>query len=79
LVAQVSQEMIAIQAEDHYVRVHTDSGSELVPMRFAEAVEELALAFACIDPGGRPPKRSNRCDGAAAGARHGWRSVFRRR
>lgn len=42
--AQVSQEMIAIQAEDHYVRVHTDSGSELVPMRFAEAVEELALA-----------------------------------
>jgi len=36
--------LIAIEAEDHYVRVHTDAGSELVSMRFAEAVEELALA-----------------------------------
>ena len=36
--------LIAIEAEDHYVRVHTDAGSELVAMRFAEAVEELAQA-----------------------------------
>jgi len=36
--------LIAIEAEDHYVRVHTDAGSELVGMRFSEAVEELALA-----------------------------------
>ena len=36
--------LIALEAEDHYVRVHTDAGSELVAMRFAEAVEELALA-----------------------------------
>lgn len=36
--------LIAIEAEDHYVRVHTDSGSELVSMRFSEAVEELAQA-----------------------------------
>ena len=36
--------LIALEAEDHYVRVHTDAGSELVSMRFAEAVEELALA-----------------------------------
>ncbi len=36
--------LVAIEAEDHYVRVHTDAGSELVPMRFSEAVEELALA-----------------------------------
>jgi hypothetical protein len=36
--------LIAIEAEDHYVRVHTDAGSELVPMRFSEAVDELARA-----------------------------------
>jgi hypothetical protein len=36
--------LIALEAEDHYVRVHTDAGSELVSMRFSEAIEELALA-----------------------------------
>lgn len=36
--------LIAVEAEDHYVRVHTDAGSELVPMRFAEAVAELDRA-----------------------------------
>lgn len=35
--------LIALEAEDHYVRVHTDAGSELVSMRFAQAVDELAL------------------------------------
>lgn len=37
--------LIAIEAEDHYVRVHTDAGSELVSMRFSEALEELARAY----------------------------------
>ena len=37
--------LIAIEAEDHYVRVHTSSGSELIPMRFADAVQELAQAY----------------------------------
>ena len=36
--------LIAIEAEDHYVRVHTDAGSELLAMRFADAVGELAQA-----------------------------------
>ena len=36
--------LIAIEAEDHYVRVHTDAGTELVTMRFSQAVEELSLA-----------------------------------
>ena len=36
--------LIAVEAEDHYVRVHTDAGSELVLMRFSEAIEELAQA-----------------------------------
>jgi len=36
--------LIAIEAEDHYVRVHTDAGSELVAMRFSEALEALARA-----------------------------------
>jgi len=37
--------LIAIEAEDHYVRVHTDTGSELVQMRFSEALEELSRAY----------------------------------
>jgi DNA-binding LytR/AlgR family response regulator len=36
--------LIAIEAEDHYVRVHTEAGSELLSMRFSAAVEELARA-----------------------------------
>lgn len=39
-----SARIVAIEAEDHYVRVHTDAGSELVGMRFSEAVDELAQA-----------------------------------
>ena len=36
--------LIAVEAEDHYVRVHTDAGSELVGLRFADALQELARA-----------------------------------
>ena len=36
--------LLALEAEDHYVRVHTDAGAELVAMRFSEALDELALA-----------------------------------
>lgn len=36
--------LIALEAEDHYVRAHTDAGSELVSMRFSEALDELAQA-----------------------------------
>jgi hypothetical protein len=34
-------ELLAISAEDHYVRVHTEAGSQLVLMRFADAVAEV--------------------------------------
>lgn len=34
-------ELLALAAEDHYVRVITDAGEELVLMRLADAVEEL--------------------------------------
>jgi DNA-binding LytR/AlgR family response regulator len=34
--------LIAIEAEDHYVRIHTDHGSELLTMRFSDALQELA-------------------------------------
>lgn len=37
--------LIAIEAEDHYVRVHTDAGSELLTMRFSDALDELARAY----------------------------------
>lgn len=36
--------LIAIEAHDHYLKVHTDAGPELVTLRFADALEELALA-----------------------------------
>lgn len=36
--------LIAIEAHDHYLRVHTDTGPELLTLRFADALEELAPA-----------------------------------
>jgi DNA-binding LytR/AlgR family response regulator len=36
-----SAELYAARAEDHYVRVHTSAGSDLVLMRFADALKEL--------------------------------------
>lgn len=36
--------LIAIEAHDHYLRVHTDAGSELITLRFAQALDELARA-----------------------------------
>lgn len=36
--------LIAVEAEDHYLRVHTDVGEELVTAKFAEALAELAGA-----------------------------------
>ena len=34
--------LIAVEAHDHYLRVHTDAGMELVALRFADALAELA-------------------------------------
>lgn len=31
----------AVQSEDHYLRIHTDRGSDLILMRFADALDEL--------------------------------------
>ena len=36
--------LIAVEAEDHYLRVHTDAGDELITARFGDAMEELAKA-----------------------------------
>jgi DNA-binding LytR/AlgR family response regulator len=33
--------LIAVQSEDHYLRVHTTSGSDLILMRFSDALDEL--------------------------------------
>ena len=33
--------LIAVEAEDHYLRVHTDRGSDLILMRLSDALEEL--------------------------------------
>ena len=40
LPARLGREVLALQAEDHYVRVHTALGSDLLLMRFADAVAE---------------------------------------
>jgi len=36
--------LIAVEAEDHYLRVHTDAGEELITARFGDALAELAQA-----------------------------------
>lgn len=36
--------LIAVEAEDHYLRVHTDAGEELIAARFGDALAELAGA-----------------------------------
>lgn len=36
--------LIAVEAHDHYLRVHTDAGTELVTGRMADAMDELAQA-----------------------------------
>ncbi|WP_269715554.1 LytTR family DNA-binding domain-containing protein [Caulobacter sp. NIBR2454] len=34
--------LYAVEAEDHYLRLHTDRGQDLILMRLSDAVEELA-------------------------------------
>lgn len=36
--------LIAVEAEDHYLRVHTDAGDELITARFGDAMADLAAA-----------------------------------
>jgi len=36
--------LLAVEAEDHYLRVHTDAGDELITARFGDALAELAAA-----------------------------------
>ncbi|MGH7028425.1 LytTR family DNA-binding domain-containing protein [Brevundimonas sp.] len=36
--------LIAIEAYDHYLKVHTDAGEELITLRFDDALEDLAGA-----------------------------------
>ena len=41
LPARIGRNVLALQAEDHYVRVHTDMGSALVLARLSDAIESL--------------------------------------
>lgn len=36
--------LIAIEAHDHYLKVHTDAGEEMITLRFADALDDLAQA-----------------------------------
>ena len=51
--------LIAVEAEDHYLRVHTDAGQELITARFGDALKELDAA---------PGFRTHRSWWVAAGA-----------
>lgn len=36
--------LIAVEAHDHYLKVHTDQGTEMITLRFADALSELSEA-----------------------------------
>lgn len=36
--------LIAVEAHDHYLKVHTDGGEEMITLRFADALKELSRA-----------------------------------
>jgi hypothetical protein len=42
--SHLSGELLALEMEDHYLRVHTDGGGDLLLMRLRDAVAELAGA-----------------------------------
>jgi hypothetical protein len=44
---RLGQNILALQAEDHYVRVFTDRGDTLIRYRFSEAVREMRSQPAC--------------------------------
>lgn len=39
-----SARLIAVEAHDHYLKVHTDAGEELIALRFADALDQLSRA-----------------------------------
>lgn len=39
-----SARLIAVEAHDHYLKVHTDAGVELITLRFSDALQELSGA-----------------------------------
>ncbi|MDG2243728.1 MAG: LytTR family DNA-binding domain-containing protein [Rhodospirillaceae bacterium] len=42
---ELGQNILALEAQEHYVRVYTDKGDSLVLYRFGDAVQEVALSF----------------------------------
>jgi hypothetical protein len=69
LPARLGGEVLALQGEDHYVRVHTALGSELLLMRMGDAIAEL---------GGLPGERVHRSWWVAREAVKGVRPTGRR-
>lgn len=57
--------LLALEAEDHYLRVHTDAGSDLVLLRMVDAIAELD---------GLPGARTHRSWWVARGAVTGFAS-----
>ena len=42
--AHLGKGLLAVTSEDHYLRIHTDLGSDLILMRIGDAIAELAVA-----------------------------------
>jgi hypothetical protein len=40
----LGRRLVAVEAEDHYVRVHTELGSTLMLARFSDVIQELGRA-----------------------------------
>ena len=60
----------AVQSEDHYLRIHTDRGSDLILMRLSDALDELeglegAQTHRSWWVAGTPCATSSRGDGRA--------------
>jgi len=52
--------LLALEMEDHYLRIHTDRGSDLILCRFADALANWMTIWgcACTGHGGWPGRRS---------------------
>lgn len=73
--------LIAVEAHDHYLKVHTDAGEELITLRFADALDELPRFTAGVSTarGGWPPRPSKAYAGAAGQGRCAWPAAWKRR
>ncbi len=62
--------LYAVQAEDHYLRIRTSKGSDLILMRMADAIAELEGPLERSPPPSSPPRRHWALETPSAAAFH---------